>query len=99
MQTYEYRFVEVASGKIKSVNGERLPYSGNPAAHDYANELGAAGWRVVGVASASSYAYTLIFIRAANDDPAPPADATQTDEEAFLDFLDADLESDLLNDA
>ncbi len=120
MPSFEYLFVEVTNGRVKTINGKDMPSREHTEVHVFANTMGQGGWELVGVASATSYAYTLIFKhggkaqfiegvpeQAALGEDQPPAaeepvpddvsDDVSSDDEDFLDFLDPDIESDLLN--
>lgn len=112
MPSFEYLFVEVTNGRVKTINGKDMPSREHTEVHIFANTMGRGGWELVGVASATSYAYTLIFkhsgkaqfienipVQAAfEEEQAPDAEALPAEnDEDFRDILDPDVESDRLN--
>ena len=119
MPSFEYLFVEVTNGRVKTINGKDMPSREHTEVHVFANTMGRGGWELVGVASATSYAYTLIFKHGGKaqfienvpeqtafeeDQPSSAEESTSgdtpnetLDDDDFLNFLDPDIESDLLN--
>ncbi len=61
MPSFEYLFVEVANGRVKTINGKDMLTRQHSEVHVFSNTIGRGGWELVGVVSATSVAYTLIF--------------------------------------
>jgi hypothetical protein len=61
MSAFEYLFIEVANGRVKTINGRDMLTREHAEVHIFVNTIGQGGWELVGVASATSSSYTLIF--------------------------------------